>query len=145
MPNLTDLSVQKLPVGLHFDARLPSFGIRVGKQRRTWLVIKGNNRTKVRLGHYPAMSLQDARRKALVTLGSPMQERPQISFPEAVETFLALPRWRPSSKRVLQSSLRHFSWKRNVDKITHEDIVDHIDAVRAAVLPRGDASPSCPA
>lgn len=130
MPNLTDLSVQKLPEGLYFDAKLSSFGIRVGKQRKTWIVIKGHNRTKVRLGHYPTMSLQEARKKALVTIGTPLQERPQISFPLAVETFLELPRWRPSSKRVLQSSLRHFSWKRNIDKISHEDIAEALDAIK---------------
>lgn len=129
MPNFTDLSVQKLPEGLHFDGKLPSFGIRVGKQRKTWLVIKGQNRTKVRLGHYPSMTLQEARRRALLSLGSPLQDRPTISFPDAIDTFLKLPRWRPASRRVLQSSLRHFSWKRNVDKITHEDVAEALDAI----------------
>ena len=132
MPNLTDLSVQKLPEGLHFDGRLPSFGIRVGKQRKTWLVVKGDNRTKVRLGHYPAMSLQEARKRALLALGSPMQERPAISFPDAVDAFLGLSRWRPQSKRVLTSSLRHFTWKRNVDKITHEDVVQALGAIKGS-------------
>ena len=47
MPNLTDLLIQTLPEGLHFDTKIPAFGIRVGKHRRTWLVVKGRNRTKV--------------------------------------------------------------------------------------------------
>jgi integrase len=122
--------VQKLPEGIHFDAKLSSFGIRVGKQRKTWLVIRGENRTKVRLGHYPAMSLSEARKRALVTLGTPMQEKPQISFPDAVTAFLALPRWRASTLRVLTSSLKHFNWKRNLDKISHEDIVEALYAIK---------------
>src|SRR5271170_7039111 len=70
VPALTDLTIKNLPPGLHFDARLTSFGIRVGKKKKTWVVIKGKNRTKVSLGHYPALSLHDARRKALMALAS---------------------------------------------------------------------------
>lgn len=128
--NLTDLAVQRLQSGIYYDQKTPSFGIRVGKNRRTWIVVKGERRTKVRLGHYPAMSLAEARKRALVTLGTPMQEKTPISFPTAVESFLELPRWRPGSKRVLQSSLRHFSWKRNINKITHEDVVQALDAIK---------------
>lgn len=131
MPNLTDLSVQKFPEGVYFDAKTPGFGIRVGKNRKTWLVVKGERRTKIRLGHYPAMTLSEARKRALVTLGSPMQEKPLISFPDALEAFLALPRWRPRSKIVLTSSLRHFTWKRNLDKITHEDVVTALEEINA--------------
>ena len=68
VPGLTDITVRTLTEGLHLDARLPSFGIRVGKRRRTWIVIKGKNRTKISLGHYPAMSLADARKQAMVEL-----------------------------------------------------------------------------
>ena len=49
MPGLTDLTVRTLPEGLHLDTRLPSFGIRVGKRRKTWIVIKGKNRTMISL------------------------------------------------------------------------------------------------
>lgn len=128
---LTDLTVQRLKPGLFFDAKTPAFGIRVGKSRRTWIVVKGERRTKVRLGHYPAMSLSEARKRALVTLGSPMEERPTITFPEAVEAFLALPRWRAGSLRVL-SSLRHFSWKKPVQKITFEDITEALEAIKGS-------------
>lgn len=128
---LTDLAVQKLGPGLYFDTKTPAFGLRVGANRKTWLVVKGERRAKVRLGHYPAMTLSEARKRALVVLGSPLAERPTISFPEALEAFLALPRWRPGSKRVLQSSLRNFSWKRNVDKISQEDVIEALEAIKA--------------
>ena len=39
--------------------------------------------TKVRLGHYPAMSLQLARSKALVAIGSPFEASHAPTFPEA--------------------------------------------------------------
>lgn len=133
MPKIafTDLTVQKLKHGTYFDTKTPAFGIRVGANRKTWLVVKGERRTKVRLGHYPAMTLQEARKRALVTLGSPMQERTPISFPDARDAFLSLKRWRPRSKVVLESSLRHFKWKRNVDKISHEDVTEALEAIKA--------------
>lgn len=127
--HLTDISVQRLKPGLFFDTRTPAFGIRIGATRKTWLVVRGENRTKIRLGHYPAMSLSEARKRALVTLGSPMQEKVQISFSDAMEAFLALPRWRPQSLRVLKSSLTRFTWKRNLDKITHEDVATALEAI----------------
>ena len=32
VPGLTDITVRTLPEGLHLNARLPSFGVRVGKK-----------------------------------------------------------------------------------------------------------------
>ncbi len=128
----TDLAVQSLKPGLYFDDRTPAFGIRVGTNRKTWLVVKGENRTKVRLGHYPSLSLADARKKALVTLGSPMASKVSMTFPEALEVFLSLDRWRDSSRRVLKSSLGHFTWKRTLDKISHEDVASALDAIEGS-------------
>jgi hypothetical protein len=49
---LTDLSIRSLPVGKYFDSTTPAFGIRVGKNRRTWIVMRGRQRQLIRLGHY---------------------------------------------------------------------------------------------
>lgn len=88
MPKLTDLSVRNLKPGLHMDERTPAFGIRVGKLRRTWIVLKEPNRTKVTIGHYPELSLSDARKKAMITLASPSPEtRQKINFDDAVKLF----------------------------------------------------------
>ena len=65
------MTIRTLAEGVYFDDHTPSFGIRIGKHRKTWLIIKGTNRTRVRLGHYPAMSLAAARRAALSALGNP--------------------------------------------------------------------------
>ena len=127
----TALTINSLPEGLHFDERLPGFGIRVQKTRKTWLVVKGPNRTKVTLGHYPSLSLQEARRKALVALGSPYEPIAAPTFPEALEAYLAQPRWKPRSKYVMEQSLKHFPWKRPLDKITHEDVAQVLDGITA--------------
>jgi len=136
VPNLTDLAIRTLPEGLHLDTRLTSFGIRVGKKRKTWVVIKGKNRTKVALGHYPAISLADARKRALLALAA--NETEQITTPvfsEALSEFLEkhLAHLRPVSayqiKRVLT---RHFSWAKPLDQISHRDIVEALDAIEAS-------------
>lgn len=128
--NLTDVSVRSLPEGLHFDSKIKSFGIRVGKNRKTWIAIVGKNRTKVTLGHYPALSLQEARKKAQLTLSLPVPKKTP-PFPEAVQSFLALDRWRPGSKKVLASSLKHFTWTRPLDKITYEDVERALEAIKS--------------
>ncbi len=129
VPNFTDVVVRSLPRGLHFDSKLPSFGIRVGKHRKTWLIVKEPNRTKVQLGHYPALSLQDARRRAHIALGTPHKPLAAPSFPEALSLFLSEPRWKPRSLVVIKSSLKHFEWTRPIDKITHGDIAEALAAI----------------
>lgn len=117
---------------MYFDDKTPSFGIRVGKNRKTWIALKGPNRTKVRLGHYPALSLADARRKALITLGSPLHRTTGPRFEAARDEFLALDRWRPRSKYQIQRTLRkYFHWQKTLDKITHNDVASVIDSIKA--------------
>jgi integrase len=137
VPGLTDLSVRNLPEGLHLDARLPSFGIRVGKKRRTWIVIKGNNRTKISLGHYPAMSLADARKRAMAELSKPPSSSEAAnmpSYPEALAEFHAthVADLRPRSAYQLSRNLtRHFKWTKPLDQITHQDVLTALDGIEA--------------
>ncbi len=77
VPNLTDILVQKLPEGLHFDTKVKNFGMRVGKSRKTWIVIKGENRTKITLGHYPDIPLSESRKLALDAIRTPTWSEPQ--------------------------------------------------------------------
>jgi integrase len=131
VPKLTDLAVQALRPGLHFDEKTPSFGIRVGKNRKTWLVVKGANRTKVSIGQYPSISLQEARRKALVELGSPTLKAAAMTFPDALAVYLEQGRWRPSTRQVMKSTLKPFTWTKQLAKITHEDIAQALEAIEA--------------
>jgi len=129
---LTDLAIRSLDEGVYFDTRLPAFGIRVGKHRKTWLVVKGKGRTKVRLGHYPAISLSDARRRAHIALGTPFQERTAPTFRDARDEFLDQDRWRPRSKsEIIRLLHRHFDWTKRVDQITHTDVLEAIERISA--------------
>lgn len=127
--HLTDLALDKLPEGLHLDTKTVGFGIRVGARRRTWVVLKGSNRTKVSLGQYPDVSLRDARQKALLELGTPEYRAATMTFPKAREAYLAQDKWRPATKRVMVSSLKHFPWTKTLAKITHEDVRQALDAI----------------
>jgi integrase len=92
VPNVhfTDITVRSLKPGLYFDDVTPAFGLRVGKHRRTWIVVKGDraHRSKIKLGHYPDLSLSVARQKAYTALGSPHAPRRAVTFAEAVTEFL---------------------------------------------------------
>lgn len=130
--NFTDVSIRNLSTeGYHWDSKTTGLGIRVGKNRKTWVVVKGKNRTKVTLGHYPSLGLAEARRKALLEITAPRADKPSLTFPEALQLFLGQDKWRPRSKKVLESSLRHFTWKGSLDKITHEDVAQALDAIKS--------------
>lgn len=130
--NLTDLAIRSLKPGLYLDQKTQAFGVRVGKHRKTWIVLKEPNRTKVSLGHYPALSLQDARKKAFIALGTPHQPVDAPGFDEALEQFLTLDRWKPSSKYQLTRNIkRFFTWTKTLDKITHADVAQIIEGIPA--------------
>ena len=130
--HLTDMSIRTLPEGIYFDDRTPSFGIRIGRHRKTWIVLKGTNRTKLRLGHYPALSLSEARRKALYALGSPLHPSSAPLFTDARSEFLAQDRWKQTSaKEITRLLTKHFNWAKTLDKITPADVAAAVDAIHA--------------
>jgi len=61
---LTDVTVDRLPHTknqvTYWDALLPAFGVRVGANSKTFIVIRNNGR-RTKLGRYPFLSLADAR------------------------------------------------------------------------------------
>lgn len=60
---LTDIVIRQAKPGSEiWDMACPTLAIRVGKNRRTWVLKKGNSRQA--LGHYPQLSLAKARQKA---------------------------------------------------------------------------------
>jgi integrase len=84
---LTDLTVRALPMGTHFDATTPAFGIRIGKHRRTWIVMRGEERRRIRIGHYPAVTLSEARKEAKRLLAATNLSGKRVTLGEAYETF----------------------------------------------------------
>lgn len=103
MPNfaLTDLTVRNLTPGVYFDIRTPAFGIRVGAHRKTWLVVRGRTRTKTVVGHYPAMSLSDARTtaKKMLTETPELPKPKALTFAEARAAYLTQHTGRPRMKQ----------------------------------------------
>jgi integrase len=108
---LTDLAIKSLPLGKHFDSVTPAFGIRVGKNRRTWIVMRGKQRQLIRLGHYPSMSLADARTKGKQLLAVAQLDHKRVTFQEAYDLFCKIylpakkPRTQYDYKRILS---RHY-------------------------------------
>lgn len=84
---LTDLAIKSLPIGKHFDSSTPAFGIRVGKNRRTWVVMRGKQRQLIRLGHYPAMTLSEARTKGKQLLAATQLNHERVTFQQAYDLF----------------------------------------------------------
>ena len=67
--HLTDIVVSRIKEpGTYFDETTPAFGIRVGKNRKAWVITRGTDRQRVTVGHYPTMSLADARKEAQMWL-----------------------------------------------------------------------------
>ncbi|MEM0911385.1 MAG: Arm DNA-binding domain-containing protein, partial [Pseudomonadota bacterium] len=68
MPNLTDTMLRSAEPGkVLWDNALKGFGVRVGKTRKTFIVLIESGRRKS-IGHYPDMTLAEARREAKRTL-----------------------------------------------------------------------------
>jgi hypothetical protein len=135
--HLTDIVVSRLKQpGTYFDDHTPAFGIRVGKHRKTWIVVRGRDRLRTRIGHYPAISLADARKKALVLLGSAVErEEKSPRFSEALEQFYAvhLPMLKPRTQYELRRVLnKHFAPKlkhKRLNEISHREISDITDTL----------------
>ena len=86
--HLTDIVVQRLSKpGTYYDETTPAFGIRIGKNRKTWIVMRGADRIRTRIGRYPATSLAEARKQAKKLLTEPVQRRGTITFGTAYEAF----------------------------------------------------------
>lgn len=124
---LTDLLIRNLKSDQQtdfWDSHLPSFLVRVGKRRKTFQVVTGTKagRRRISLGHYPAVSLQEARMKAIVTLTTVGQDEvTAINYEDALEFFLNDKRKnnKASSAREIERLLRrHFPFKGMLSTIT---------------------------
>lgn len=90
---LTDIRVRQLKPSdvqvTYWDTQLRGFGVRVGRQRKTWLVMRGKKRTRVTLGHDPQLGLSEARKKAMAALGeTPTTIANRMNFETALEKFV---------------------------------------------------------
>lgn len=133
----TELTIRNLKPGSYFDEKTPAFGIRIGKNRKTWIVIRGRERIRTRVGHYPALPLAEARKKALVLLGTPLEQNPVSTFAEGRELYLRThcaqkqrERTRKETERLLT---KHFAPlnRKKLSAITTGQLTEIIDGLLA--------------
>lgn len=110
---LTDLTLQRLkpcdPTTTFWDTSLPAFGVMVGKKAKTFIVMRGADRKRTKIGRYPALSLSDARLQAKRSLLNPSAAHESLTFTQAVATYLnahVRPNYRP---RTIYLTERHFT------------------------------------
>jgi len=65
----------------------PAFGLRVGKNRKAWLVVRGRERLRPNIGQYPATSLADARKGARKLLAEEPTKADRITFNAAQDIY----------------------------------------------------------
>jgi len=137
--NLTDLFLRKAAPSartIYWDQSLPAFGVRVGARTRMFVVMHGKDRRKVTLGPYPALSLQEARRRAAAIIYGPAIDPsniPPTPVAVAAESFLASHRGRPRTKCEYKRLLERFLIPRHgtmpLGRVTTHDILAITDKI----------------
>lgn len=98
----------KPPSRYVYDAALPGFGVYVGINRKTFVIVRNGRRTKI--GAYPFISLSEARSKARTLLYF-QDIIPSVALKEAAAIFVKThpmsPRWRKEQERLLNKHLLH--------------------------------------
>lgn len=125
--HLTDVVVSRLKTpGTYFDDSTPAFAIRVGKNRKTWFVIRGRERERTNIGQYPAVSLADARKEAKKLLTEAPAKHSKMTFAAAYEEFKEAikakkPRTQRDYKRVIDKYLSPKLGKKKLSELEYED------------------------
>jgi integrase len=129
--HLTDVVVSRLSqLGTYIDITTPAFGLRVGKNRKAWFVIRGRERLRTSIGLYPEISLADARKEAKKLLLQTPTKAERITLGEAYETFKAehcatkKPRTIHDYTRILDKYYVPKLGKKRLSEITYEMITD---------------------
>jgi len=116
-----------------WDTKTPGFGVRVNGRSKSWIVMFGKRRRLKVLGQYPDTPLAEARKQALVVLGTAKDLPAGVRFTEALDQFFALhlPALSTGAQRELRRALqRHFlpAFKsKHLADITHRDITNITD------------------
>jgi integrase len=146
---LTESIVRSLPPGPPvWDQLLPGFGIRVGKNVRTWVVATVRPGAKhpvvLKIGRFPQTGLADARTKAREMLSGEAPAAP-VAFGKLVEQFLSDGRTR-GGRPMRSATLRAYtSVLQTGAKTLHDRPVDSIRRRDIAALTRRVASETGPA
>jgi integrase len=141
MPKLhmTDIVLSRLKDrGTYFDQTTPAFGLRVGKNRKTWFVMRGRQRLRTNIGHYPTVSLADARKEARRLLTEQPTRGDRLSFSAACEIYKETlhtkkPRTQRDYKRVLAKYLEPKLGTKKLPDIIYEQITELTDPLVPSV------------
>lgn len=144
--SLTDLQIKRLKAPdkgqkTYYDSALPGFGVRVSQGgTKTFVVLYGKDRRRRSLGHYPDLSLSEARLLAKqaqvdITLDEqhPKQQLLKVSFDAARAKFLSdcegrtKPRTVDEYRRLLH---RHFDFKQDIGDLSRHDIASVIEGIK---------------
>lgn len=132
--HLTDVVVSRLQQpGTYYDKTTPAFAIRVGKNRKTWFVIRGRERLRTNIGLYPAVSLADARREAKKLLLQIPVKSDRITLSKAYDTFKTehvskkKARTKADYKRMMDKYFVPALGSKKLSEITYEKIIEITD------------------
>ena len=128
--HLTDVVVQRLRTpGIYYDETTPAFGVRVGKNRKAWVITRGTDRQRISIGRYPAMSLAEARKEAKKRLAEETAPRAGLTFAEAYEEYKAAltsrkPRTQSEYKRLIGKYFVPKLGKKRLSELTYENVIE---------------------
>ena len=130
--HLTDVTVRALkPADKQYrawDTKTAGFGVTVNGRTKSWVVMYGPRRVLKVLGRYPDLSLGEARKQALVYLGTQPEQIQAPRFAVAVTEFIEQhyankrPRVRKAVKRYLEKHFVPTFGPRALTAITDGDI-----------------------
>jgi integrase len=129
--HFTDVVVSQLKeIGEYHDTSTLGFAVRVGKNRKTWFVIRGRERLRTNIGQYPAISLADARKEAKKLLVEAPSKNDRLTFDEAYDLYKAVletkkPRTQRDYKRALEKHLKPILGTKKLIDIEY----DHVTAI----------------
>jgi integrase len=143
MPSLhfTDIAVARLSTpDTYYDDKTPAFGIRIGKNRKTWFVIRGKERLRTTIGRYPEKPLAEARKEAKALLSQPVKKQSRINFGAAYELWKVAietkkPRTQKDYKRLIERHFLPTLKSKNLPDLEFEDITGCVEKV-----PKGEAN-----
>lgn len=127
--HLTDVVVQRLKsIGIYHDTTTPAFGIRVGKNRKAWVITRGKDRQRITIGQYPSMGLADARKEAKKLLTQEATDTKSPTFAEAYDRYKEAltsrkPRTQAEYKRLIDKYFVPELGKRRLADLTYDLVV----------------------
>jgi hypothetical protein len=126
---LSDVAIANLRTPGYYWDKLPGFGVRVGKTRKAFIVVRGGHRQT--LGIYPHLSLSDARRLATLALYGSKAVSASLKSSEALKQYLdqlqVKERTKADYTRLLELHLTPKLGNKDISKITTTDVLGIID------------------